>query len=254
LHQSGQIRSTDAGDYQDIARPVAVMAKEFAGGARTNPHKHRRGQLLYAVRGIMTARTSDEAWIVPPRYALWIPPETLHSVEMREPVAMRTVYIGSLEATQIAPSRKVIGVSPLLHEAILALMDEPVLYCENGRGGALAKLIVEEIARAAASVFELPLPSDRRLMAICEALIGNPALGFDIDDWAGKSGMSRRNMTRKFRAETSLSFAAWRRRLRAISAAARMSEGVSQKQAAHDAGYQSPGALGTMMRKNGIRR
>ena len=80
--QSGQNRSTDPGDYQDTGRTVAAMAKEFARGTGTEPHSHPRGQLLYAVRGTMAARTAEGAWIVPPRHALWIPPGTVHSVEM----------------------------------------------------------------------------------------------------------------------------------------------------------------------------
>jgi AraC-like DNA-binding protein len=249
LPQTGQNRSTNAGDYQDVERPVAVMAKEFASGESTVQHSHPRGQLLYAVKGIMVARTAEGAWIVPPRHALWIPPETVHATEMRAAVAMRTAYIRTAEANAIAACCKVIAVSPLLREAILALLDEPVLYCEEGRGGALAKLIIGEIASAAAAEFELPLPADKRLIAICEALIENPSLAFDIDGWAGRAGLSRRTLTRKFREETSLSFGVWRRRLRALSAAALMSEGTKPDAVARKAGYGSASALIAMMRR-----
>jgi AraC-like DNA-binding protein len=225
------------------------MAKEFANGESSSPHFHPRGQLLHAVKGIMVARTGEGAWIVPPRYTLWIPPETVHAVEMRAAVAMRTVYIRSSEANAISACCKVIAVSPLLREAILALLDEPVHYCEEGRGGALAKLIIGEIASAAAAEFELPLPADKRLARICGALIENPSLGFDIDGWADRAGLSRRTLTRKFREETGLSFGVWRRRLRALSAAALMSEGAKAEAAARKAGYGSASALIAMMRR-----
>jgi AraC-like DNA-binding protein len=225
------------------------MAKEFASGESTSVHSHPRGQLLYAVKGIMVARTGDGAWIVPPRHAFWIPPETVHATEMRAAVAMRTVYIRAAEANAISTCCKVISVSPLLREAILALLEEPVLYCENGRGGALAQLIVGEIANAAAAECELPLPGDKRLAGICGALIENPSLAFDIDSWAGRAGLSRRTLTRKFREETGLSFGVWRRRLRALSAAALISEGAKPDAAARKAGYRSASALIAMMRR-----
>jgi AraC-like DNA-binding protein/quercetin dioxygenase-like cupin family protein len=247
--RTGQNRSTNPCDYQDVDRAVAAMAKEFASGTSTLAHSHRRGQLLHAVKGIMMARTADGAWIVPPRHALWIPPRTVHSVEMRAAVAMRTVYIREGEAREIPASCKVIAVSPLLREAILALMEEPVLYAEDGRGGALAKLVVDEIARAAAAEFELPLPANKRLGAICEALIEDPSLALDIDGWADRAGLSRRTLTRKFREETGLSFGTWRRRLRALSAAAHLSEGASPHAAARKAGYRSASALMSMMRR-----
>jgi AraC-like DNA-binding protein/quercetin dioxygenase-like cupin family protein len=249
LPQTGQIRSTDSSDYQEVGRPVAVMAKEFASGESTSTHSHPRGQLLYAVKGIMVARTAEGAWIVPPRHALWIPPETAHATEMRAAVAMRTVYIRAAEANAIPACCKVIAVSPLLREAILALLDEPILYCEEGRGGALAKLIIGEIESAAAAEFELPLPADKRLVAICGALIENPSLAFDIDGWADRAGLSRRTLTRKFREETGLSFGVWRRRLRALSAAALVSEGAKPDAAARKAGYKSASALIAMMRR-----
>ncbi len=225
------------------------MAKEFASGETASRHSHPRGQLLHAVKGTMAVRTAEGAWIVPPRHALWIPPGTLHAVEMRAAVAMRTVYIRAAEASVIARACKVIAVSPLLREAILALLNEPVLYSEDGRGGALAKLIIDEIASAAAAEFELPLPADKRLASICEALIENPSLALDIDGWADKAGLSRRTLTRKFREETSLSFGVWRRRLRALNASVQLAEGVKPAVAARKAGYRSASALIAMMRR-----
>jgi AraC-like DNA-binding protein len=237
-------------DYQEVDRAVAAMAKEFVDGASTGAHSHPRGQLLHAVRGIMMAKTVEGAWIVPPRYALWIPPGTVHSVEMRADVAMRTVYIRSEEARRIASHCKVIAVSPLLREAILALFDEPVEYDEAGRGGALATLVVDEIARAATAEFELPLPADRRLTAACEALIENPSLTLDIDSWAARIGLSRRSLTRRFRDETGLSFGTWRRRLRTLHATALLSEGTKLDATARKVGYRSASALGAMMRRS----
>ena len=129
-------------------------------------------------------------------------------------------------------------------------MDEPVLYCEEGRGGALARLVIDEIARAAAAAFELPLPAAKRLAQVCGALIENPSLGLDIDGWADQAALSRRTFTRKFKAETGLSFGTWRRRLRALSAAALLSEGASAGAAAAKAGYRSASALAAMMRRS----
>jgi AraC-like DNA-binding protein len=225
------------------------MAKEFESGSETGSHSHPRGQLLHAVKGVMVAKTSEGAWIVPPRFALWIPPHVVHSVEMRDTVALRTVYIREAEARSISPHCKVLAVSPLLREAILALLDEPILYDEGGRGGALALLVVDELTRGASASCELPLPADRRLASLCAALIDDPSLALDIDGWAERAGFSRRTFTRRFRQETGLSFAAWRRRLRGLQAAALLGEGLSAGAAAHKVGYRSPSALTSMMRR-----
>ncbi len=225
------------------------MAKEFPSGSSTNEHSHPRGQLLYAVKGVMLAKTAEGAWIVQPGHALWIPPGVVHAVQMRAAVAMRTVYIRSAEAVAIGQQCRVIRVSPLLKEAILALLAEPVLYDEHGRGGCLASLIMDEMTRAATAEFELPLPKDRRLIELCESLIGNPSLSLDIDGWSEQLGLSRRTLTRRFRVETGLSFGIWRRRLRMLQAGALLGEGASVDATARKVGYRSPSALTAMIRR-----
>ncbi|MFD0390972.1 hypothetical protein ACFQ4K_29165 [Tistrella bauzanensis] len=59
---------------QRIDRPVVAMAAEFAEGNIGTHHDHPRGQIEYALTGVMTAITDDGTWVVPPRTALWIPP------------------------------------------------------------------------------------------------------------------------------------------------------------------------------------
>ena len=53
-------------NMDDAPRPVAVMARTLELGHHIPLHMHLRGQLLYAVRGIMRVETEAAAWIVPP--------------------------------------------------------------------------------------------------------------------------------------------------------------------------------------------
>lgn len=253
------MRSTRAEDYQDVPRPVTVMAKAFAAGTNTGWHRHPRGQLLYATRGLMVANTEGGTWAVPANHALLIPPGlthdvTMHGVTMHGEVAMRTAYLAPTAgdptvSTVCSTACRVILVSPLLDAALQALADEPVLYDPEGRGPHLAALILHEIAHAPATPFELPLPSDKRLRTLCQALIEAPALPHDIDTWAREVGVSRRTLTRRFRNETGLSFGAWRRRLRLLHTLMQQAEGLALKDAARGVGYRSTQALQAMMRR-----
>ena len=138
---------------------------------------------------------------------------------------------------------KVIEVSALLRASILALAEEPALYDEAGRGGHLAALILEEIARSVAAPLALPMPRDPRLAAMVRDLMAEPALDLNLDDWAIRIAMSRRSLTRGFKAETGLSFVAWRRRMRAMAAATLMADGTSPALAARQVGYRSQRSL-----------
>ncbi len=243
------MRSLQADDYQDVPRPVAVMAKDFASGATTGRHSHPRAQLLYATAGLMVATTEDGTWAVPAGHALLIPPGVAHDVAMHGAVAMRTAYLATTALAAPASVCRVLRVSALLNAALVALADEPVLYDAAGRGGHLAALILDEIARAPDTPFTLPLPRDTRLRRLCRELIDNPGLTHDIDAWADQIGVSRRTLTRRFRDETALSFGAWRRRVRLLEAMTRQAQGGSAAQTAFAVGYGSSRAFQTMVRR-----
>ncbi len=244
------MRSSQAADHRrEVPRPVAVLGKEFASGAATGLHDHPRGQLLHAISGLMTARTERGTWMVPPGHALWIPGGVRHDVVMHGPVAMRTAYLGSGSAGPLPADCRVIEVSALLKASLLAFLEEAPLYDEGGRGGHLAALVVDEVARASAAPLSLPMPADPRLARLCRALVERPDAGLGLDGWAVTVGVSRRTLTRLFRAQTGLSFGAWRRRLRLLQAAARCAEGEPLARAAARVGYGSAATFRAMARR-----
>lgn len=243
------MRSTVAADYQDVPRPVAVMGKRFAAGAATGRHSHPRAQLLYAAAGLMTATTERGAWVVPEGHALVIPPGLEHDVAMHGAVEMLTAYIAADAFSMWGEGCRVVRVTPLLREALAALVAEPVLYEAAGRGGHLAAIVLDEIARAEAAPFALPLPADARLACVCRALTAEPSLDRGIDDWAENAGMSRRSFTRGFREATGLSFGEWRRRLRLVAAMTLGAQGAPARKIAAGVGYRDPRALKAMMRR-----
>jgi len=235
--------------YQTVPRAVAVMPKSYPAGASTGWHSHPRAQLLYATAGLTLVRAEDGTWVLPARHALWIPPGLSHEVRMHGEVSMCSAYIAP-EAVGILPTGcRVLEVSSLLASALEALAVEPLLYDETGRGGHLAALILDEIARAPETALTLPLPRDVRLRRICEALLKDPGSSLDIDGWAERAGASRRTLTRGFRAETGLSFGDWRARLRVLRAMTMASDGAPLHQIASAVGYADQRALRTAARR-----
>lgn len=239
-----------AADLQNVPRPVAAMARTYEQSVDFGWHSHRRGQLLQIIEGFMTARTPDTSFIIPCGYGLLITPEIPHAVHSHGRVSMQSVYIEPEPGIAMPwePPR-IISTSTLLSATIGAFLKEPTLYDENGRGGHLAALILEEIANAEEGPFALPMPSDRRLQRLCRDLSETPSLDLDIDRWADNLGMSRRTMTRKFRIQTGMSFAEWRRRLRMAHVMRRQAEGARLEEAAADVGYRSLSSLRKAMRE-----
>jgi AraC-like DNA-binding protein len=242
-------RSIDPDDYQSLPRPVAVLAKGFPDSAEITPHHHPRDQLIYAVSGVMRVRTKGQAWIVPPDRAVYIPSSIVHAIDMRGDVEMRSLYLDPAAAADLPKTPRVLDVSDLLRQLILALIDEPLLYDEAGRGGAITRLILSEISRAPGLSLNIPMPADQRLERLCMALLADPASPLTLDAWAETAGASPRTLARLFRAEVGMGFTAWRQRVRFHNAMEALVRGEPIKRVAAANGYRSPSAFTSAFRK-----
>lgn len=243
-----QLRST--GIDESIPRNLAVMVMPLAGNTKTGWHSHRRGQLLYASGGLMVVSAEDGTWAVPSGQALLIAPDLTHRVAWHGCHSTSTAYIEPAAFTNAPETCRVITLSPLMDACLNALTEEPSLYDLQGRGAHLETLILDEIARAPETMFALPLPHNKGLRKLCRSLIETPSIGLDIDEWAHAVGVSRSTLTRNFRAQTGLSFAEWRRRVRMLYALTQQAEGVPLQIAAKAAGYRSANALRDMVRRS----
>ena len=72
-------RSTKGADYQDIPRPIAALADEYAPGHHDPHHHHKRAQLIYACAGVTVVITEHASFVVPPQRAVWVPAGVEHS-------------------------------------------------------------------------------------------------------------------------------------------------------------------------------
>lgn len=242
-------RSTDPKDYQNVPRAIAVMAKSFSPGHTIAPHAHARDQVLYATCGVMRVATAREAWIVPPDRALYVPGGLEHGVAMRGRVEMRTLYIKPGVAPGLPSKPAVLDISGLLRALILALLEEPVLYRQKGRGGLVAALILDELARARHLQLVIPMPRDERLRRLCKALLDDPARSETLDEWAQAAGASARTLSRLFSSEVGLSFTGWRQRVRFHNAMEAIVRGERVGAVARANGYESASAFTAAFRK-----
>jgi AraC-like DNA-binding protein/mannose-6-phosphate isomerase-like protein (cupin superfamily) len=241
-------RSTNPDDYQKVPRPIAAMSKAFADGSEIAPHHHSRDQFLYSVTGLMRVRTRTAAWIVPPDRAVYLPAGVEHSLEIRGLVTMSTLYIAPRVHDGLPDSPTVLEVSPLLRELVLALIDEPVVYDEQGRGGALAKLIFSEMTHARRLPLVIPMPRDPRLLRICNAMLADPADRRTLDDWADQAGASVRTLARLFDDELRMGFVAWRQRVRFHNALEAIVAGEPIGLVAKRSGYRSASSFSAAFR------
>ena len=96
---------------------------------------------------------------------------------------------------------------------------------------------------------DLPLPRDRRALAVAEALIASPADGRYLEALGRAVGASDRTLARLFRRETGLTFGRWRQRRRLLAELERLAGGESVTAVALDLGYERPSAFIAMFRR-----
>ncbi|NKC34497.1 AraC family transcriptional regulator [Falsiroseomonas selenitidurans] len=231
-----------------VDRPLAAFARDYAEGEEVPRHTHGRAQLLYATSGVMRITTDEAGFIVPPLHALWMPAGAPHQVRTQGGVAMRALFLRADAAAAGPGTPTVLAISALLRELILAACAEPLEWDQAGRGGHLAALILDEIARAPALPFRVPEPHDPRLRRLAAALRAEPASARRLEEWAELVGASPRTLERRFRLETGLSFARWRQTLRLAEAAALLAGGETPARAAAAVGYASAPAFGAAFR------
>ena len=243
-------KSLDPADYQHSPHRITAMAKHFPSGRGTEWHSHERAQLIYAIAGVLRVSTDDGTWVVPPHRAVWVPPGATHRTLPCGDVEMRTLYVERSACAALPGHCGVIEVSPLLRELILAATGyDPDQPDPTGRYGLLEQLILHELVSVPAIPLHLPLPRDRRVAAICTALLAEPERNDTLDEWADRVGASRRTLARKFQKETGMSFAGWRQQLRLIEALSRLAAGTPVTVVAQDLGYDSPSAFTSMFRR-----
>jgi len=249
LYKRTMPATRDPAKLQDIPRPLAALADEYPAGHVEPTHSHRRGQLLYACKGVMSVLTDAGGFVVPPQRAVWLPSGTPHEVRCRDVVSLRTLYIDSQSSPRLPRACCVIEVSELLRALIVSAIDIPVEYDLGGREGRIMTLILDEIALMPVAPLYAPLPADARLARICRALFKEPAQNQNLAYWAKAARMSRRTLTRTFRRETGMSFASWRQHVRLLEALSRLAAGQSVTAVALDVGYLSPSAFTARFRQ-----
>ena len=250
----------------DSKRPVRAKLLQLSTDTRVVPHHHAFAQIALSATGVVRMTMADGSFIVPPSRALWIPPGVEHAVTVVEDAELLTLYLHQprdrfgpqVPRALDAPWRecRVLEVSELLRAVALELdtrADAPGFSHsaeDLRREGQLSALRCDELRRARPVPLGIDLPRDKRLRALCEAVLDDPTRHASLQGWARDAGASPRTVARLFRSELRTSFMQWRQRVllaRAVTLAARK---LPMASIAAELGYASASAFSAMVRRS----
>lgn len=237
------------------ARPVRAKARRLAERDEIAPHSHAWSQVAISAWGVARITAGQATYLVPAWRAVWIPPGLEHVVTAVEAAELRTLY---LHASLLPHWRecRVLEVSPLLRELVLQM---DVTMDGVGRRPAAAllererlmgALVLDELQHAAPVRLGIELPQDKRLRALCEAVLADPTRHATLEGWAAESGASARTVARLFRQELSTSFGPWRQQVLLARALTLAAQGKPMNVIAADLGYASASAFTAMVRRS----
>ncbi|TCM16112.1 AraC-like DNA-binding protein [Novosphingobium sp. PhB165] len=239
----------DPASVEHIPRPIVGIGNEYPPAFELDWHEHRRGQLIYAARGVVVVSTPHGAWVAPPERAVWTPAGCPHSVKMVGAVSTRSVLIEPDAEGSLGDRNKVIQVSPLLGSLLAAACEIEPEYDVESRDGKLMALLMAELAIAPTVPLAVPFPRTAAIARKCQAFLERPTPHDTIDEWADDLGIGRRAFTRMFRKETGLSLGAWRQQACILVALPRLAAGEGVTTIAFDLGYDSASAFTTMFKR-----
>jgi len=232
-----------------LPSPVLGVAQDHESDEPIPPHHHNSAQLIHASTGVITVETDDGVWVVPPARAVWVPAGVTHSIAMASRVELRSLYFDAASAPIGGARCCVVQVSPLLHSAVLRVMDFPQPYPESGPEARIVAVILDEIRAAEVAPVHLPIPSDPRARRVALAFREDPADRRSRKDWAREAGASERTLERLFHSQVGTSFGKWQQQARLLCALQVLASGETVTSAALEVGFRTPSAFITMFRR-----
>ncbi len=228
---------------------MTALIRDYPSGHVVPWHFHDRDQLVYASHGVMTVRTPDGTWVVPPHRAVWIPATVSHTITMSGSVAMRTLYLKPRLAKGLPRGCCVINVSALLRELVLFACALHPLEAAKTCQAPLLAMILCQLRTAQLVPLQLPHLSDPRLVRIEEVFMQDPSEDRTLVQLCRDSGASKRSIERLFQQEIGMTFAKWRQQLRLMQGMRLLAQGAQVTHAALESGYSTPSAFISMFRK-----
>ncbi|MEV3856702.1 AraC family transcriptional regulator [Streptomyces sp. NPDC050095] len=232
-------------DTPAYAMTSVVIALE--PGIDVLTHHHPQHQLVWAPSGPLTIEVDHVRWVVQRSRALWIPGGAGHSVAPGSASSMLSLHFdpGDCPLRWTAPT--VVDATGLVGPLLSYLVG---LGADAAEQRARATAVLWDLMKPL-SVATIPavLPTDPLALRVALALKENPADPRDLEEWGREVGASARTLSRRFRAETGVSFSSWRTNERLNAALPMLGTGQPVSRVARAVGYQTASAFITAFRR-----
>lgn len=239
--------------------PVRCTSRAYKTSTAVSLHSHDWAQLAFAESGVVRVHTERTTYTAPPGRAIWIPAQTAHCASVLEQASMLITFIGHAAtgaASQPLQSAhwqqcKILETTALLRALLMALeANEQNTDSNTDYYRHLSQLFLIELSRAPALSLGVPLPADKRLRQICQAILKQPNIRTSIAALAAEYGASVSTLQRLSRTELGSSFSAWRQQVILSHAFVLAAKGWNTTRIADALGYSSVSAFSYFVKQH----
>jgi len=219
------------------------------GRHRIMAHRHDRAQLIHSLVGNLVVEVEEQAFLLTPETALWIPAGVEHAVFTNDSVHYCSVYISTQLTMDLPAQVHRVYMRPLLQQLAISAAEFSQIKELTQQQTRLIEVLVDQIYSIEPCELVLPLPRDRRLSLVIPRLIAQPSLKDDLVSIAQEASISVRTVERIFKKETGFSYKQWQQRLILLRAITLLKKGTPVKTIAIELAYQTSSAFIAMFKR-----
>lgn len=212
-------------------------------------HQHDDGQIYLLTRGTIALETERRQWAMTAGTLGWLPARCRHQAQSCGQVEGWLLFLPPENCQHLPTQPRLLAASALAQALVARIAQFPPspLPVPQRR---MVQVLLDEMQGEEETALQLPMPQDPRLLKIARALLDDPASTRRQNEWAGWAGISVRNLSRLFMAQTGIGFARWRQQARIIRSLEALSRGVSVANVAADCGYDNVSAYIAAFRRH----
>lgn len=196
------------------------------------------------VRGTSRWTVNGKPSELPAGFGMWLPIGTTYSAQFDDD---DVIWAIEFDPSRPATSRAgVVHIDDELEDLLTQFSNPMVVRADAETNRSRIFDVVDRLVRTPAG---LELPANPAARAIAERLLVQPGNRWSTDDWARWAHLSTRSLQRIFRAETGMTFSAWRLECRIWNAERHLRRGSPVRSVARLVGYDDHSAFTRAFRR-----
>lgn len=232
----------------------ALSAISSSSGMKIRKQGAHETQFFYLQKGFVTVEDKRGYWTVGPGQVAWMPPYIHYETEEIGRIAGWGVSISAHLSIGMPEVACALDCSPfvplILERAHQWHQGEDGVYIPLiSRYEIMLQVLVDELRYHSRIQERLLLPKGKKLNGMARDILASPASRKSINDWADKTQISARSISRHFSTETNMTFAQWRQRASLMAARKKLAMGESVQEVAQAVGYENVSAFIASFRK-----